>query len=149
MYGGAEGVPEELGRRLSAEFSELDVVGSYSPPFRLLSESELSEVARTINESEADIVWVGLSTPKQEHWINSIRHQLRCKVMLSVGAAFDFHTGRLSQAPSWMQERGLEWLYRLAREPKRLWRRYAYNNPIFVGLAFLQLTGLKKFPRKK
>ena len=93
----------------------------------------------------ADIVWVGLSTPKQERWIDSVRSMLRSKVLLSVGAAFDFHTGRVTQAPLWMQEHGLEWLFRLSREPARLWKRYAYNNPLFVGLAVLQLMGLKRF----
>jgi N-acetylglucosaminyldiphosphoundecaprenol N-acetyl-beta-D-mannosaminyltransferase len=146
MYGGAPGVPEELGRRLAEAFPGLDVVGAHSPPFRALSQTETSNIARLINASNADIVWVGLSTPKQERWIESVREQLHVKVMLSVGAAFDFHTGRVRQAPGWMQSRGLEWLYRLAQEPRRLWRRYAYNNPIFLGLAFLQITGLKQFP---
>jgi N-acetylglucosaminyldiphosphoundecaprenol N-acetyl-beta-D-mannosaminyltransferase len=145
MYGGAEGVPEELGRRLSDRFPGLAVVGSYAPPFRPLSELELQGVADRINETAADVVWVGLSTPKQERWIDSIGGKLRCKVVLSVGAAFDFHTGRVRQAPPWMQQRGLEWVYRLTQEPRRLWKRYAYNNPMFLGLAFLQMTGLKKF----
>jgi N-acetylglucosaminyldiphosphoundecaprenol N-acetyl-beta-D-mannosaminyltransferase len=146
MYGGASGVPDELGRRLEAAFPGLDVVGAYSPPFRALSQTETSDVACMINESGADIVWVGLSTPKQERWIESVREQLNVKVMLSVGAAFDFHTGRVRQAPGWMQRHGLEWLYRLTQEPRRLWKRYTKNNPIFLGLAFLQVTGLKRFP---
>jgi N-acetylglucosaminyldiphosphoundecaprenol N-acetyl-beta-D-mannosaminyltransferase len=105
----------------------------------------LQSVADRINETQADVVWVGLSTPKQERWIESIRQKLRCKVLLSVGAAFDFHTGRVRQAPHWMQGKGLEWVYRLTQEPRRLWKRYAYNNPLFLVLAFLQLTGVKQF----
>src|SRR5439155_990836 len=98
-----------------------------------------------LNGTGAEIGWVGLSTPKQERWIAAVRARLSARVVLSVGAAFDFHTGRVRQAPQWMQARGLEWLFRLSQEPRRLWRRYAYNNPRFLWLALLQLAGLRKF----
>ena len=139
FYGGAPGVPEELAHRLSVEFPGLEIAGTYSPPFRRLTPEELSAVADRINQSRADIVWVGLSTPKQERWIAQVRELLTVRVLISVGAAFDFHTGRVKQAPRWMQARGLEWLFRLTREPRRLWRRYAYNNTRFVYLALRQL----------
>jgi len=145
FYGGAPGVPEQLAWRLQAEFPGLEVAGTLSPPFRALTESEVSEIVTRINVTGAEIVWVGLSTPKQERWIAAVRARLSARVVLSVGAAFDFHTGRVRQAPEWMQARGLEWLFRLSQEPRRLWRRYAYNNPRFLWLALLQLAGLRKF----
>jgi N-acetylglucosaminyldiphosphoundecaprenol N-acetyl-beta-D-mannosaminyltransferase len=146
FYGGQPGVAEDLARRMSARFPGLKIAGTYCPPFRPLSQSELEMVARTINEAGPDIVWVGLSTPKQERWIAEVRERLRAKVVVSVGAAFDYHTGRLRQAPAWMQRAALEWLFRLWQEPGRLWRRYAVNNPRFLGLAVLQLAGLAEFP---
>lgn len=139
FYGGAPGVAAELGERLSALYPGLQVAGAFSPPFRELTQVELGEVATRINGSGADIVWVGLSTPKQERWIDVIRPLLRARVLVSVGAAFDFCTGRIRQAPPWIGRAGLEWLYRLAHEPRRLWRRYAYNNPRYVYLAARQL----------
>jgi N-acetylglucosaminyldiphosphoundecaprenol N-acetyl-beta-D-mannosaminyltransferase len=132
FYGGAEGVPELLADRLRERFPGLKVAGTYSPPFRPLSEDEMRQVSAMINESGATLVWVGLSTPKQEHWMHQLRPHLESPVLFGVGAAFDFHAGRLSQAPSWMQENGLEWLYRLYKEPRRLWKRYLTNNPRFV-----------------
>jgi len=145
FYGGARGVPEELAWRLQAEFPGLEVAGTLSPPFRALTELEVSEIVTRINVTGAEIVGVGLSTPKQERWIAAVCGRLSARVVLSVGAAFDFHTGRVRQAPQWMQARGLEWLFRLSQEPRRLWRRYAYNNPIFLWLALLQLSGLRTF----
>ena len=145
FYGGAPGVADDLARTMVREFPGLEVAGTYCPPFRKLSEAEMDEVAEIINESKADLVWVGLSTPKQERWIHSIRTRLRAKMLVSVGAAFDFHTGRVIQAPEWMRPTGLEWLFRLVQEPRRLGRRYAYNNPRFLWLAALQLAGIKKF----
>src|SRR6266576_877544 len=145
FYGGAPGVPEELARRLSAEFPGLDVAGAYSPPYRALSDEELESTAQLINDSAARIVWVGLSTPKQERWVAAVRPLLEAHVVVTVGAAFDFHTGRVPQAPRWMQGSGLEWLFRLIQEPRRLWRRYGYNLPVFLWLALLQLAGLKTF----
>jgi N-acetylglucosaminyldiphosphoundecaprenol N-acetyl-beta-D-mannosaminyltransferase len=139
FYGGAPGVAQTLGTRLAARFPGLKVAGAYSPPFRDLTRAELRDAVSRINDSGAHVVWVGLSTPKQERWIAAVRPMLRARVMLSVGAAFDFHTGRVPQAPDWIGRAGLEWLYRLTWEPRRLWRRYAYNNPRYVYLAIRQL----------
>jgi N-acetylglucosaminyldiphosphoundecaprenol N-acetyl-beta-D-mannosaminyltransferase len=139
FYGGAPGVADELGARMATRFPGVRVAGAYSPPYRELTDAEVRAVAERINQSGARIVWVGLSTPKQERWIDTIRPLLDAGVLLSVGAAFDFHTGRVRQAPPWIGRAGLEWLYRLVSEPRRLWRRYAYNNPRYVYLAVKQL----------
>lgn len=146
FYGGGAGVAEELAGRLQAWYPGLQVAGTYCPPFRSLADHELDGIAEEIDRARADVVWVGLSTPKQERWIGAMQPRLRSvKVMLSVGAAFDFHTGRVAQAPTWMQENGLEWVFRISREPRRLLRRYAYNNPRFVWRAGLQVIGLRRF----
>jgi N-acetylglucosaminyldiphosphoundecaprenol N-acetyl-beta-D-mannosaminyltransferase len=132
FYGGREGVPELLAERLGARFPGLVVAGTYSPPFRPLEAAERDDIVERINGSRADLVWVGLSTPKQERWMAEMRPRLRAPVLLGVGAAFDIHAGQLRQAPPWMQQSGLEWAFRLAVEPQRLWRRYLSNNPRFV-----------------
>lgn len=132
FYGGAEGVPELLAEKLTARFPGLEVVGTYSPPFRPLTEEEEAEVASLIEAAAPTFVWVGLSTPKQERWMAAFRSRLSAPAILGVGAAFDMHAGRLPQAPRWMQRSGLEWLYRLIKEPRRLWRRYFRNNPAFM-----------------
>jgi N-acetylglucosaminyldiphosphoundecaprenol N-acetyl-beta-D-mannosaminyltransferase len=132
FYGGAEGTPELLRDRLVEQFPTLNVVGVHSPPFRPLTPEEDDAVVEEIAAARPDIVWVGLSTPKQERWM-AAHHDRIDAVLIGVGAAFDFHAGNLAQAPAWMQSRGLEWLYRLIREPRRLWRRYLTNNPRFVA----------------
>lgn len=132
FYGGREGVPEQLAQRLAERFPGLQVVGAYSPPFRALTPEEDEALVERINSSEAELVWVGLSTPKQERWMAAHVGRLQAPVLLGVGAAFDIHAGTLAQAPVWMQRHGLEWLYRLVREPRRLWRRYLSNNPRFL-----------------
>lgn len=132
FYGGAEGVPEQLAESLGAKFPGLKVVGTYSPPFRELTDEESSEIVERINYSGADLVWVGLSTPKQERWMAAHRDQLEAAALLGVGAAFDFHTGRVRQAPAWIQQSGFEWAFRMAMEPQRLAKRYLSNNPRFV-----------------
>jgi N-acetylglucosaminyldiphosphoundecaprenol N-acetyl-beta-D-mannosaminyltransferase len=132
LYGGAPGVPEVLAANLVQRFPGLQVAGTHSPPFRPLSKDEIQETAALINASGASLVWVGLSTPKQERWMAELRPLLEAQVLFGVGAAFDFHAGRVKQAPRWMQTSGLEWLYRLSREPRRLWKRYLTNNPRFV-----------------
>ena len=133
LYGGKPGVPELLASRLTAQFPGLKVVGTHSPPFRSLSDGERAEEIEVINRSAPDLVWVGLSTPKQERWMAENVAHLSAKVLIGVGAAFDIHAGLSTQAPPWMQRAGLEWLFRLSREPRRLWRRYLYNNPRFVA----------------
>ena len=132
FYGAAPDVPALLVDRLTERFPGIKVAGTYSPPFRELGEGEVVETANMINESGAALVWVGLSTPKQERWMAQLRPLLSAPVLFGVGAAFDFHAGRVSQAPPWMQRNGLEWLYRLMKEPRRLWRRYLTNNPRFL-----------------
>jgi N-acetylglucosaminyldiphosphoundecaprenol N-acetyl-beta-D-mannosaminyltransferase len=145
FYGGAPGVAEDLASRMVSRFPGLLVAGTYSPPFRSLTQEEDHEVVAAIECARADIVWVGLSTPKQERWMHDHRNKLNVPVLVGVGAAFDFHTGRVAQAPSWMREHGLEWLFRLASEPKRLWRRYLINGSEFAWLVLLELMGLRKF----
>jgi len=145
FYGGGAGVPERLIQRLQARFPGLEVVGSYSPPFRALTTAEDAEVVRRINAAEPDVVWVGLSTPKQERWMSEHRDRLAAPVFIGVGAAFDFHAGLKPQAPRWMQRNGLEWLFRLWKEPRRLWRRYLRNNPLFVWNVLLQGLGVRQY----
>jgi N-acetylglucosaminyldiphosphoundecaprenol N-acetyl-beta-D-mannosaminyltransferase len=132
FYGGGDGTPERLADRLRERFPALRVVGTCSPPFRPLTEEEDAAIVQAINGASPDIVWVGLSTPKQERWMANHVGRVRAPVLIGVGAAFDIHAGTLAQAPRWMQRSGLEWLYRLIREPRRLWKRYLVNNPAFV-----------------
>ena len=141
FYGGAPGVADTLTDRLQARISGLHVAGSYCPPFRALTAQEDREVIARINESHADIVWVGISTPKQENWMAEHVGKLHASVLVGVGAAFDFHAGLKHQAPKWMQRNGLEWLFRLGTEPRRLWRRYLMNNPRFVWRTMCQAMG--------
>jgi len=146
FYGGAEGVPELLANNLRRRFPGLRVEGGYSPPFRPLSGEEDERIVDMINQADPDIVWIGLSTPKQERWMAEHVGRLTAPVLIGVGAAFDFHAGLKRQAPHWMQRGGLEWLFRLATEPRRLWRRYLANNPLFVLLVLQQALGLKRDP---
>lgn len=134
LYGGRDrGALDTLQRSLRARFPGLQIVGGWSPPFRPLTEAEDERVVAEINESGADVVWVGIGVPKQEKWMARMRPRLDAPVLLGVGAAFDFHAGLVPQAPQWLQARGLEWAFRLAQEPRRLWRRYARYNPLFVA----------------
>ncbi len=146
FYGGAEGVAETLAERLRARFPRLLVAGAYGPPFRPLTLDEEREAAMWINASGADIVWVGLGTPKQDYWVARFRPLLTAPVLIAVGAAFDFHTGRVRQAPRWMQRAGLEWLFRLTQDPRRLWKRYLLGNPRFVYLVVRQLLRGARHP---
>jgi len=145
LYGGADGVPEQLVKVLEERCPGISIVGTYSPPFRTLTPQEEWEVVQRIESSGADIVWVGLSTPKQEQWMVHFRNKLRVPVLVGVGAAFDFHTGRQRQAPVWMRENGLEWFFRLVTEPRRLWRRYLVNGSGFVCNVGLELLKLRRF----
>jgi N-acetylglucosaminyldiphosphoundecaprenol N-acetyl-beta-D-mannosaminyltransferase len=145
FYGGAEGVAEELKSKLSARFPGLRVVGTYTPPFRALNATEESVLSEMVAATRPDFFWVGLSTPKQERFMAAYLPKLDAKLMIGVGAAFDFHAGKVKQAPRWIQRSGLEWAYRLYQEPRRLWRRYARNNPLFIGRVFLQKTRLRKY----
>lgn len=145
FYGGSDGVPQLLADKLSSRFPGLAVAGTFSPPFRPLTAVEDQGIIEMINDSHADIVWVGLSTPKQERWMSAHIGKINAPVLIGVGAAFDFHAGLKSQAPVWMQRSGLEWLFRLATEPRRLWKRYLRNNPLFVGLFLAQTLGLRNY----
>jgi N-acetylglucosaminyldiphosphoundecaprenol N-acetyl-beta-D-mannosaminyltransferase len=146
FYGGAAGVAEDLASRLGARFPSLQVAGSYCPPFRPLSEQEDEAMVAMLNDARADVVWVGLGAPKQERWMHEHRARLQAPVLVGVGAAFDFHTGRVAQAPPWIRDHGFEWLFRLSREPGRLWRRYLVYGTQFAALVLLEALGLKKFP---
>jgi len=146
FFGGLPGVAELLAEKLKAKFPKLEVVGCYTPPFRPLNAPEEKELQEMIRAAQPDILWVGLSTPKQEKFMAEFLPKLDVTLMIGVGAAFDFHAGRVKQAPRWMQRSGLEWFYRLCSEPRRLGRRYLRNNPLFV-LGFLaQWLGLKRYP---
>lgn len=142
FYGGAAGVPERLADVLLARFPGIVVAGAHSPPFRELSDAELEEDAARFDAAGADLVWVGLGTPRQERRAARLATYTRAKVLVTVGAAFDFQTGRVRQAPRVLQKTGLEWAYRLSQEPGRLWRRYLTNVPLFVILATAELLGL-------
>jgi N-acetylglucosaminyldiphosphoundecaprenol N-acetyl-beta-D-mannosaminyltransferase len=140
-YGGAPGTAEALRDALARAHPGLPVVGTLCPPFRPLSPEEDAAVVARINAAAPDVVWVGLSTPKQERWMADHVDRLTAPVLVGVGAAFDFLCGNKPQAPLWMQRSGLEWLFRLATEPRRLAGRYLRNNPAFVLLAGRQLLG--------
>ncbi len=148
FYGGAEGVADLLKQKMTEKFPGMQVVGTYCPPFRPLTDEESRTLVQLINDSGADIVWVGLSTPKQERWMSKHLGKLNAPVMVGVGAAFDFHAGLKKQAPRFIQKSGFEWLFRMVTEPKRLWKRYMVNNPLFIANLFLSATGLKDFREK-
>lgn len=134
LYGGrSDDALELLTRRLRERFPGLRIAGGYSPPFRALTDPEREQVVEDIDGSGAKVVWVGTGQPKQEIWMSEMRAHLAAPLLVGVGAAFDFHAGIVSQAPGWMQRGGLEWAYRLSREPRRLWRRYASQNPRFIA----------------
>jgi N-acetylglucosaminyldiphosphoundecaprenol N-acetyl-beta-D-mannosaminyltransferase len=141
LYGGRnQGALVQLALNLRQRYPGIRIVGGYSPPHRPLTDDERRSVIAEINGSRADVVWVGIGVPKQEKWMAQMRGELDAPVLIGVGAAFDFHAGLVPQAPTWIQASGLEWAYRLAHEPRRLWRRYTRYNPRFV-LAFARQLG--------
>jgi exopolysaccharide biosynthesis WecB/TagA/CpsF family protein len=146
LYGGEPDVAPELQARLQRRFPRLRIVGTYTPPFRPFTPAEETEVVDLVNQVSPDILWVGLSTPKQERFMAEYSPKLNAKLMIGVGAAFDYHTGRIKDASDWVKHAGLQWLHRLAQDPRRLWKRYLFNIPPFLLLAAAQLVGLKKYP---
>jgi len=145
LYGGKPGVAEELRAELMRRFPGIQIVGTFTPPFRPLNQQEEDELKSQLEDSRADILWCGLSTPKQERFMALYQNRLPIQLMVGVGAAFDLLSGNLSEAPDWMKNAGLQWLYRLIKEPRRLWRRYLGNNPRFAWLTFLQFSKLRTF----
>ncbi|MGA7622264.1 MAG: WecB/TagA/CpsF family glycosyltransferase [Candidatus Acidiferrales bacterium] len=144
FYGGMPEVPMRLAETLCGQFG-ICAVGTYSPPFRALSTEEDQEILALIHDAKPDVLWIGLSTPKQEHWMYTHQTKLKVPVVVGVGAAFDLNSGRIRQAPSWMREHGLECIYRLLQEPRRLWRRYLLYGSEFVWNVTLELLGMRKF----
>src|SRR5262249_22302 len=145
---GATGTADRLADSLRQRHG-IVVAGTYSPPFRPLNEDEQREFASRIKKTSPDIVWVGLSTPKQEKWMYQNRDKLKVPVMMGVGAAWDINSGTTGQAPVWMRENGLEWLFRLITEPKRLWRRYLISIPQAAALVVMELAGVLPRPRNQ
>ena len=145
LYGGKPGVAEALRAELIRRFPGIRIVGTYTPPFRPLNANEEEQLRSELERTGADVLWCGLSTPKQERFMAASAGRLPVKLMVGVGAAFDLLSGNLSEAPNWMKRTGLQWLYRLIKEPRRLWRRYLSNNPRFTWLTMLQLSGLRRF----
>lgn len=143
FYGGMPGVATLIGDVLHRQFG-INLAGNYSPPFRPLSRAEDEEVISLINTVAPDVLWVGLSTPKQERWMYDHRSRLQVPVVVGVGAAFDFNTGRSQQAPVWMREHGLEWFFRLLQEPRRLWKRYLIDGSEFTFRVILELLSLRR-----
>ena len=145
FWGGGPGTADALAETLRARFPKLQVVGTNCPPFRPLNDAEMAELQAEITRLQPDIMWIGLSTPKQERFMRANIDKLDVPVMIGIGAAFDLISGRVKQSPRWIQRSGFEWLFRLLMEPRRLWKRYLKNNPLFVGRILLQFSGLRRY----
>ena len=145
LYGGGDGVVEKLRRRLEERFPGLNIVGTHAPPFGAATPLEDEKVLRAIDATKPDAIWIGLGTPKQDRWMAAHLGRLNAPVLIGVGAAFDFHAGVKKQAPLWMRQAALEWLFRLFSEPRRLWRRYLLGNPQFLFWLLLQTFRLKQY----
>jgi N-acetylglucosaminyldiphosphoundecaprenol N-acetyl-beta-D-mannosaminyltransferase len=148
FYGGKPGVAERLKTVLEAQYPGARVVGTYTPPFRRLTSVEEEDLAEQIAKRKPDFFWVGLSTPKQEHFMDYYNGTFDTRIMIGVGAAFDYLVGLVQDAPEWVRNSGLQWVHRLMQDPRRLWKRYLYNNPVFVYRITLQLTGARKYELK-
>lgn len=147
--GGREGVAAALKQVCAERFGNPNIVGFYAPPFREMREAEIHDLADEINRLKTDIVWIGLSTPKQERFAFQLAKYTDVHFICTVGAAFDFYTGRVQQAPKWMQQNGLEWLFRLLVEPRRLWKRYFKIVPLFIIYNLVELFQGKFFIEKQ
>jgi N-acetylglucosaminyldiphosphoundecaprenol N-acetyl-beta-D-mannosaminyltransferase len=145
FYGGESGVAELLKEMLESRFPGLQVVGTYTPPFRSLTPEEEEEVFAQVRESRPHIIWIGLSTPKQERFMERYIDRLQVPLLVGVGAAFDYHTGRVRDCSDWIKRAGLQWLHRLLQNPRRLWKRYLWNNPAFIWNITLQMLRLKQY----
>jgi N-acetylglucosaminyldiphosphoundecaprenol N-acetyl-beta-D-mannosaminyltransferase len=139
LYGGNDGVAERLKENLEKKFPGISIVGTFTPPFRPLNAKEGSDLSEQTARCRPDLFWVGLSTPKQEKFMNQYLPKLDTMVMIGVGAAFDIHAGLFNDPPDWIKTSGMQWFYRLCQDPRRLWRRYLTNNPVFVRKFFQQL----------
>jgi N-acetylglucosaminyldiphosphoundecaprenol N-acetyl-beta-D-mannosaminyltransferase len=146
FFGGKPGIAEVMAAKLKASYPGIEIAGCYTPPFRPLSEAEDRECTERLARARPDIVWVGISTPKQEFWMRDHVGRIPGATLIGVGAAFDFYAGAVTRAPRWMQRYGLEWLHRLISEPRRLWRRYLVMAPKFLALVLLGRlrAGLRK-----
>jgi N-acetylglucosaminyldiphosphoundecaprenol N-acetyl-beta-D-mannosaminyltransferase len=145
FFGGTPGLPERLSQNLQRRIGGLQVAGTFSPPFSHVTPEEDEAIVAMINATDPDVVWVGLSEIKQDTWMYEHRGKLHAPVLVGIGAAFDFLAGTKRQAPEWMRENGLEWLFRLLQEPRRLWRRYLVYGSEFLVLVFLEQLGIRKF----
>ena len=145
FLGGKPGVPEKLKANMEEKFPGIQIVGTYSPQFRPLTEVEDRQMCEAVNSSGADVLWVGLGAPKQDIWMYEHRDKLKVKVMLGVGQAFDIHSGEIKEAPVFLQKMGLEWFYRWGMHPIKFAHRYLYNNPRFLWHCFLEMSGLRKY----
>ncbi|MDZ4767042.1 MAG: WecB/TagA/CpsF family glycosyltransferase [Chloroflexota bacterium] len=143
FWGGAPGVPERLADALKARFPTLQIAGTHAPPRADIGAAPDADAIRSLNAARADIIWVGLGSPKQDRWMALHRPYLDAPLLIGVGAAFDMLSGGVRQAPRWMQRAGLEWLFRLAQEPRRLAKRYLVYNPRFIWLV-LRTYGLRQ-----
>jgi N-acetylglucosaminyldiphosphoundecaprenol N-acetyl-beta-D-mannosaminyltransferase len=148
FYGGRPGVAQELAARMSRQYPWTRVAGTYTPPFRDLNEQEERDLVAQINALQPDILWVGISTPRQELWMHRMLPRLETRLIFGVGAAFDFHTGRIRETPRWIKRAGFHWLHRLLQDPKRLWRRNVFNTAFLWHIA-LQLSGAREYPMRQ
>jgi len=147
LYGGQPGIAKQLKDVLEIRYPGLQIVGTFTPPFRSLNAIEEEALLAQVRESKPHILWVGLSTPKQERFMAQYVDRLKVPLLVGVGAAFDYHTGRIRDCAPWIKRAGLQWLHRLMQDPKRLWRRYLRNNPAFVWHIILQMLKLRRYPR--
>jgi N-acetylglucosaminyldiphosphoundecaprenol N-acetyl-beta-D-mannosaminyltransferase len=149
LCGGEPGVAELLSESLQRRFPGLKIVGTYTPPFRALNPEEEMELVARVHESRPHILWVGLGTPKQERFMVQYLDRLQVPLLVGVGAAFDFHTGRLRECSDWVKRAGLQWMHRLMQDPRRLWRRYLRGNTSFLWHLAWQLSGLRHYPNDR
>jgi N-acetylglucosaminyldiphosphoundecaprenol N-acetyl-beta-D-mannosaminyltransferase len=144
FYGGEKGVAELLRKRLLERFPHAKIVGTQTPPFRELNETEEAEIIESIHRLKPDMMWVGIGCPKQEQFMHRYQNRLDATLMFGVGAAFDFHTGRIQDSPTWIKRAGLQWLHRLVQDPRRLWKRYLRSNTAFLWHLALQKLGIEE-----